>query len=856
MSQKIKLKTFEGIYTNADENDLNLSTLKESVNFRNEQGFLQFDPRQMAVQDLPDPDTHTNEPLGTWTWETGIFVTLTNDKFATTPLAAQYKCIILISKRDRSGYRDRMIWLKWIDETPTPTWYELSENGDIANINIPNWKDGADPADPKDFSDSLFTTDISGDIKFVAENGILKIYFPNDCFWLGRLERTLTQSYFETVTFDQFYLDRLVEPFDKDLLYTRYNTAVVFGFTVPNPNEPICAIGRRLGFSATPSIEDTQTLIVDQVDIDLSYEGTDSLNIYAFGTNTMYIYQYTNHDTAETVSAPEDPFISYPTSDSEHKYAYFYKTNVANQMAIPGWMYNGLGGGYKEYMEFQDGTSMDAQYGPVTGSINLDNGVVMTRDGGFYVVDKTTFESDVSTKGLRYIGGEDVASIGYDNSIKRVDVLVTAVLDDQEEIIIWTWGQDTNVSNAKFVLKMSTSYPVRDGNFRTTRLRYYIKITGDSDYNLVKEVNFLDTTQEDSRDFYVSDTGSISATGTTLAQNIGFLFDPERPEQYNPIIAFRDIATVAGISLGLSQGDYENVYYSVLGGGVLQTNLLYDANFIQVQSKSQLTAVSQLNNNFAAYTKYNAYVIKADEIAGVLALSVVDTLEVGVKNWHDVAYIEGGAILNTANGIFRTNGYNTQLLSKQINNICKDNFYRSSLAYNPYRHELYFRPEKWGKVYRFRFEREVWEGLDFTSQDDQLFFLVDANYVVFDWEGDRAYIQDRALWMTSSADTATIVAMFSTHDSDLGEPSIDKLINYYDVDYVGGGTIRLFADGIQISEVTLPTQASRGLNRIYVLLDDRVPCRKVNIKYVTTDTTSRFYGIEIDFDPQRYRYPL
>ena len=874
---KIKLTYFNGIYTNKDENDPidmyeridpqgpPFDVLKDSVNFRHDWGFLTFEPRNLTQYTLPDVDTYTGDVAGTWKWENGIYVILTNDELAQTPVPAQYRTLVLIAKRLRGTTWDRLVWMQWLDD-PTLTWYEMSKNGNYSGLNIINGVAGT----PMDFTQSLLSTDKDGIVKFALDKGALKIYMPHDCFWLGRLERTLYVSFMETTTFDQFYFDRLVEPFNVSNLYTAYNPMVVFGITLPNPAEPICSTGRRMGLSLTPTILDTQTTVVDEVAMDMSYQGNATIGwILGLSKPNTFIYEFTNHDTGQIIAAPTDPFINYPTTDSAHMYAYFAETSSTGTMLIPAYQYNGLGGGFTEFMKFQDGTSLDAKYGPVVNGVTLQDGTTTSRTGGYYQVSKATFDSDVSTLKLNYTGSQAVSSIGFANTVKRVDLVVTEVLDEQEEVIMYTWGQDLNVANAKFVLEIDSAYPARDGNFRGTRLRYYLKKTGDADYNLVKEVNYLDPNQKDSRTFYISDSGLTSATGTTLSQNIGFLFDPKSPAKYKIITAIKDIATVDGVSLCVTSDDYINVYYSVVGGGVLQSNLFYTANILQLTGLSVVTAVAPLTTDFAVTTLNNLYVVKAANEAGVLAFIVKDSLEYGVKNKDDMAFRKDGTvILNTKNGIFATDGHSELWESKPINDICENSFSTSRISYNIIKHEIYFIPG--GNIqgyYRYRMNRAivlmygrriaVWEKIDPTTTvvgDSTFIFDMSAvSYILTDLDGNQAFLMERGLYIAGTEPSNHITAQLSTNRSDLGEASLDKLMDYYDIDHVGTGTISITSDAGTLLETTIPSSTTRYVHRIYHPLDKRIPCQKIGVNITTTDPTFIMYGVEVNFGTVKRR---
>ena len=186
---KLKIKDFKGIYTNIDENDNRFELVRESENFFHRRGYLELDPRYLIEDsNLPDPDT--DFPAFTWAFETGIYTTLSSDILTTAdiPVPSKHDVLILIAKVKDGNTYHRVVYL--YDITNSDGWYEMSNKGNYTQV-------GGEPIidilnyDGSDFDKSFFSTTIDGTVHFQVENGRLKLYFPHDTFWLGKIDRKI-----------------------------------------------------------------------------------------------------------------------------------------------------------------------------------------------------------------------------------------------------------------------------------------------------------------------------------------------------------------------------------------------------------------------------------------------------------------------------------------------------------------------------------------------------------------------------------------------------------------------------------------------------------------------------------------
>jgi len=122
-----------------------------------------------------------------------------------------------------------------------------------------------------------------------------------------------------------------------------------------------------------------------------------------------------------------------------------------------------------------------------------------------------------------------------------------------------------------------------------------------------------------------------------------------------------------------------------------------------------------------------------------------------------------------------------------------------------------------------------------------------ANDILLDFDGKLAYVTDNDLYVYEQNNLELATGVLISSDSDLGEPSIDKLMNSIDVDYVGAFNLSLYFDGVY--EVTLPLllKATRGTVWLNIPLINRKPFQK--FKYIIAEpaVNTKVYGLEIDF---------
>ena len=710
----VKIKKFDGIYTNVDENDLRLELFKDSLNFRHEQGYVNLELPKLGEYTLPDVNTYMNSTG--WEWEAGIYTTITNDFLNQNPSPAKYPVLFLIAKKIEGPITHRLFWFK---ELPNGVWYELSKEGTYSDIDLVNW------TGDQNFTDSIVSTDKQGEVFFREDQGTLKIYLPHDSFWFGKIERTLYKTLYPVGTdrtLNQFYLDRLVEPFNKDNLHTDYIVEYDNNIPIKRPWYPICLSTRRLGYSCAITPDYEQESIVKEIQVDWVYIGEDnSGTILPF---KYYKYKVIDKETGKAYPRVTETFrlslfnillapeieLHLPFDPTVH---IIPKSTTTDSMVIPQYYFD-------EYC-FVGGDALTTVFPTQTHFPEIKStgavGLKLIVPGDNWVVVKADWDTYNTTPGYQRMYGQNIGEVGFDSGEQQnYKIVITQVLDEREEIITGLYEGTLldNMSTPKYALKFALGYPCRDINKRMTRTRIYIKFLDEDDYEMVKDIQYLDSKLKDPSMFYLS---TLDLTGITLSQNIGYWFDNLHPEKYKIITGFKGIAVENNIGIGIDTNDYINIYYSAVGGGNIQTNLMYTTNILPLTNITFLNALVGLNGNILALTDKTTYIIKPEQQVGVLAFQIIDTLEYGIKDFHDVANTGRQVFLNTISGIILTDGYQMQVISEPINDICKVNYLTSRIDYNPVKHELYYTSNfnTSEDFYRFRMDVKKWERISVSE---------------------------------------------------------------------------------------------------------------------------------------------
>ena len=751
---KIKIRDFKGIFTNVDENDQRIELVRESSNFKHKRGFLEFEPRYLSEREnLPTPNADHN--TYTWVWETGIYTTLASDVLTTdkVPTPAKHDVLVLIAKAEDSGTYHRMVYL--YDETDSEGWYELSANGNYISgiIDIVN-HNGAD-----DFSNSFFSTTIDGETHFQVEDGRLKIYMPHDTFWLGKIQRRIeitdgasrwpvtdpaggadTYPHYDYTTGDgkgYWYIDRVIEKWEHGQQYLNFDWGslnqtmpqVPFVTVVPpltysslkcahpysNASSGTGTTYRRTGVTIDLEADDDPNTIINRLTVKCG--GPHDNKIRAEEHESRFRCFRGNIVDRDTNAPVINPKLPFPADPQIWLWVLDKDRSIASGI---------VGGDYDDWdigsiplsqlyiyftQEMADTFVLEsgADWDTVTGYQAKTSGYAWI-NGEHVLIDGMDFIFSISIadfleNDIEYGGSGTNSQLGWEVGENEFSVVVTALLDEREEIPMFAHNYLVS-PNDKYSIKIKNMVIPWDINKRITRVRFYHRLKDGADYDMVKEFNVLSPSDR-FEPFGFSDT---DYTGTTLAGNIGFLWDYyDSPADLRYINGWKDFVTESGVSIGISSRDEVALYYSTFGGGKLMPDLVYDDNRLPITGVSNLTAVANADGRLIAFTANTSYAIQADEISGVLGFRIEDTIELGVKDKFDIASAQGGVIVHTQHGIYLTNGYATTLMSEAIDDIVVENYLTGRIYYNKYLHEIYYKPTQAEDLFVFRSKDAVWE---------------------------------------------------------------------------------------------------------------------------------------------------
>jgi hypothetical protein len=665
---KLSFKQIDGEVTNYDSSDLKPSTATLVENLCIKNGFLEANlPKGMIMQQDPKTNKSINidydhlPRLGNnWEWETGTFCKLSSDLLSKEYEPFENNFLVLIAVKEDDGEYIRQVWAKKWTETTGEYWMRLvyieADEENYGSIRI---------------TQDMLTTSTEGKTFFINENGILKIYMPHDCFWLGYINRDYQVSSNWTISnINDLYFDRLVEPINLGDMTVTTN----------DNSELVCVEGKRLGIDLDiEAIDETSDVVIESNNlIKFVYLREDKYNT-GDSTNVVKIYSAIYQGGTRDGEAMKNTFIEpYPGYNS-YEWCFYQEGGDAgsDSWLIPTEVTK---------MIKWNGSGWD----PFTNNVNnpyiSENGHRLnTPYINFYSL------TELSITSLTYvdiIASGDIEETGISSSIKASNIVVTGVLDKTTELILYHNLVTYLGSASKYGLYGSLTLPV-DINKRLTDIKFYFKNQDLDDYYLVKTIDLLSDDDQTYSKFLITNS-EIESSGTTLSSQIAYAFDEDKKSEYKVLTGFRAFTTQQGVSLGLTPSDTSNIYYSILGGGNLQPDLVYKENILDMTFDKAITALRSLSTNLIAFTNSSMHIIRVDNVNESLIFSSIDTLELGVKNSYDVSQIQGGVVVNTPVGIFITDGYNKKWLSEEINSELEENYSNSSIMYNPYKQEVYW----------------------------------------------------------------------------------------------------------------------------------------------------------------------
>lgn len=728
---EIKINKWLGIYQNIDENNLNFDYIKDGSNFLNKETYTEYIPRNIINYTLPNISLAF--PGRTWSWETGKFCFIYDDIFYNNdpetpapPINPLKKCLILVAKTyDSINLKyHRLVYLQ---DLSNGTWYELSKNGTNQGglILIEN-HDGAN-----NFDNSLFSTSIDGQVIINNNNGVIKLYFPHDTFIINYYRRRLyyygsTKS--PNVT--GWYIDRIVEQFDRintSLLYYSDNQWVPIYY---NPAAKFnsnfyCNSLRRIQYKLDYTILSNQNQIVGEVTLTKTDNG-EVTNIKVPTVGAGYVVckarKYTFTYNSITVSQqmipgfyPYWPSASYINNNNVTLDSFYFPISAAGTyylLPIPFIETIGISG--SDWLSLSNANPGDAGW-------DWDGAFIQRADGGTHLLTWPVYYiTPALFNSLTLIWTKEgkISDIGFENKYAKIFNIITGVINEQDEVIIdyseIPIALDTT-TYPKFAIEYKNPTIPYNHNRNLTRIRIYLGLQGRNKLDtvepeMIKEYNLLDPVNDITK-FFVATTKSWS--GFTLANNIGISFDTEYPDKHQLITGLRAVTTDSNITLALQNNNYANIYYSAVGGGNLQSNVIYKQNVIPFDIPDTILGIASINNKFIAVGKEGLRIINiVNPETGALQFTYHKTLPFTINNSKDIINTTSGIVIHTKQGIYITNGYEHQLISEPINNVVKTYYSTAKIFYSSQRQELYYLVPSLSKIYFYSFEYKTWNSID------------------------------------------------------------------------------------------------------------------------------------------------
>jgi hypothetical protein len=833
----VKIKKFNGLYTNYDPNDLSLEVFVQSDNFKHTKGKLIPIPEHLTEGFLPDVDQFHNEAPGTWSLEKYAIIDITNDPLEEMASYAIFRVHFAIFKRSyiESGttYYVRSCWFR---EEDSPSWYELSNEGNYStNIYLKSFDDSE--TDPHlRYGPYFLTTNIDGKVFISEHDGILKIFMPHDCFWFGKIKRTNKMLRTEK-SYDMYYFDRLIDKWNGGIPGITYD----FNLDVINTND------YRGSFDSILTVVTSGSVVADTTTV--YYGGYEETTIAQVGSPFAH---YRIH-AWNAVYDSKGNVISWGDLVGPAIYSQYHNGSYTRHWGFKDY---GLGSTYvrfhKEYFDDRlavynrsTGAAINmAVYFDPTASVlvqRADAGYVgVTNNAGWYVFPAANIVNgvwEIRYEGISLISDPDV---GFPASYTEAWIIMTVQLDNREEYVVVKRRVNVLNTNLVWAYRMDESYVPLDNNARVTRYFLYLKFAKDDDYEQYKEFICNEDTLSSLPGTYIT---QLDKTGKFLSQTIGFTFTEDK-DNYGIQQRFSDYIVNNGFGYALYANDPLNVYHSAYGRGKIMPDLFYPDSRIDVEGVSFVKKLIPIGIHLGLITNIKTVLISTQAVDSTLVFETFDILAYGIEDREDALEVQGGAIIKTREGIFYTDGYQIRdKISEFIDNLVRTG--TGKIYYNPVKHELYWiystSPVKY---IRYRFEEKVWE----TLHKIQAQGLVD---LIVSPEGSVGFITDDVLFL-EDLNSLDFEGYAKTVETDLAHPETDKYLDEVIVDAKGSFNIWVYGDGKLIHYFQV-TESIRTTQKIFYPLLNRFPFVKLYVEITSADVTAELYDITlmIDVVPRR-----
>lgn len=845
MQIPIRINKFEGLYTNYDENNLKPELFIKSENYKHTKGKLIPIPEEVSISELPDVDAFHNEDPSTWELEDYIICDLTNDVIPENISVAVYRIHFAIFKRSYvDGSKTYYVRDCWFKNDGTSLWYELSSNGNLANIPLKVFE--ASETDPIErYGDKILTTDIDGKVFTVQHDGVLKIYMPHDCFWFGRITRVnkfkkYSQSY------NQFYLDRILEPYYGGTALMNLNTTT-WDYTNLDKRRLSADFFLKTTTTGTITADDTVLIYPTKQLVEARVRITDP----PFFGPKIFMAAYTpvidsKNNTVEFFNPAgiyANVLINANVSLENHFAFYLHPNHSSYQIAFHAEYFNNITVKYRDtgaIFNLASRLSADIPALRVDGDptpFNIPPAMVGTT--GFYLFN----ESEIVGGNLEFTlaGEQQIADVGFASSLNEVKIIITAQLDNREEIVLIKKNMNVINGGNPFAFLIETLQIPIDNNLRVTRYFIYLKFNGEIDYQQYKEFITAEDGFGAAVGKYIS---TLDATGIYLTQTIGFAFTEEK-DNYQVKNQFLDYIVNNGFGLALYRNDSLNVYRSTFGRGKIMPDLFYPDNRIDIEGVTFVKKLLTIGSHIGLVTSVKMVIIQVQVVNNTLVFDTQDALPYGIVDREDALEIQGGAIIKTQEGIFLTDGFQVRdKISEAINDLVIGS--TTKMFYNPIKHELYWiyttTPVKYN---RYRFDEKVWETI--VKEGPEI------SKIVIDPDGQINFISPYTIHLYNASELE-FSGEALTIETDIGKPEYDKYLDEIYIDSKGLLSVAVYGDGILIDTFITEDLSVRNEQKLFYPISNRFPFIKLQVKIFSTDPDSELYDLTLMLDiiPRRH----
>lgn len=650
------------------------------------------------------------------------------------------------------------------------------------------------------------------------DQGNILILLDEETLWLGKLDRHVWTNG-ELKHHEGYYIDRYLEPFDKNNQGLEYKEGI-----------PFCKENRRLGFGINVGILSDGTVPLQEDPCKFTFlERHDALTsdrivnlafapdvVPGYANLFLLVYNIYRARTDKNEIIYSDNFI-------ENQYHFFPEPKSDNTKILIPRTYFKSDENIVQNFKLKDGSDPDEKWDIVNNIAiafyqriaPLVSEPIANLPGGYYLISK----NEIEEIDFIYIGKSTIELGGFEASYRDYEMIITSILDNKEEIVTEYRKGNVSVPGSKYGIKIQTEIP-SDVNSRLTGISYYIRFNEIEDYKQIKTLNLLSDKKVDNTEF---NFGNITLNGIEAVQTLGILFNVDT---YNIIHSFDYFERVNSIPFVA----YDNQIYGAVSGSGKVLDLFYKENRIPNITSKKIMSLSNVNDIPAVHDNEKTILLQAiDSGIGQILYSKRDTFGMAIKDKYDIATSPDGVALHSKEGIFTLNGSSIIPLSKEIDDIIEHSYETGKIFFNNITKELYYLADDvLSTIYRYSFVNKNW-----TTHTLEVFKNINEfQNITIEDNGSFVIVTKKNIYQLIDTDLgkATII----THFSDLGRARELKSFMGFRFDFKG---ILSFQD--KLYEAT-----ERTLKIIKIPIHGREPKEKIAVMFHMINK-SKLFSLEI-----------